>query len=149
MAGAGYGTLVAASGARGILVFQAANLPHPHKSCLNVGRFDMVCETKTHRRRSIRLSEYDYSQEGAYFVTMCTRNRAPWLNTVAIAELVRKQWLWLAEQYEYVELDQFVIMPNHIHGILLLIDDRTGGSRTAPTKPTRATGEPVAGVRCK
>jgi len=91
-------------------------------------------ETSEHRRRSIRLRDYDYSKEGGYFVTLCTENRELWLDIAEIKNVARRQWIWLTEQYRCVEVDAFVIMPNHIHGILVLCDDGEGGSRTAPMK---------------
>ena len=42
-------------------------------------------------------------------------------------------WVWLSSQYGYVDLDEYVVMPNHMHGILVITDDGRGGSRTAPT----------------
>ena len=91
-------------------------------------------QTGQHDRRSIRLTDYDYSKEGGYFVTVCTQNRQLWLDIGQIRDIARRQWMWLAERHAYVKLDAFVIMPNHIHGILVLCDDGEGGSRTAPTK---------------
>ena len=82
-------------------------------------------------RRSIRLKEYDYSKAGAYFVTVCTENRALWLNIEKIGPIAEQQWLWLGERYDHGELDAFVVMPNHVHGILVILDERRGGSRTA------------------
>lgn len=100
-----------------------------------------------HKRRSIRLKGYDYRQPGAYFVTICTLNRDMLLREIAEdsqgasqlllnrhGRIATECWLWLAEQYPYVELDEWVVMPNHLHGILVLSDGR-GGSRIAPTKP--------------
>ncbi len=100
-----------------------------------------------HKRRSIRLKGYDYRQPGAYFVTICTLNREMLLGEIAEdsqrasqllldghGRIATECWLWLAAQYPYVELDEWVVMPNHLHGILVLSDGR-GGSRTAPTKP--------------
>jgi putative transposase len=48
--------------------------------------------------------------------------------------IVSATWQWLPEQYPYVELDTWVVMPNHFHGIVFLLDDRRGGARPAPTK---------------
>jgi len=92
-------------------------------------------------RRSLRLSNYDYNRSGAYFVTLCTLDRACLFGHIdmdamhlsSIGESVLASWLWLATQYPYVSLDSFVIMPNHLHGILF-IGSTEGGSRTAPTK---------------
>ena len=50
--------------------------------------------------------------------------------------LMAESWRWLADQYQYVELDEWVVMPNHFHGIVVLSDGRRGGSRTAPTRST-------------
>jgi REP element-mobilizing transposase RayT len=112
-------------------------------------------------RRSIRLKGYDYTQAGAYFVTLCARDRACVFGTVVGGEMrlnaygrkVADCWLWLAEQYPYVVLDEWVVMPNHLHGIIVITDDLDvdgldaggvgrggsdggrGGSRTAPTGP--------------
>ena len=93
-------------------------------------------------RRSIRLRGYDYSQVGGYFVTICTHNRECLFGEIVDATLrlndlargVAKCWQWLAEQYPQVRLDEWIVMPNHFHGILLIMDERRGGSRTAPTK---------------
>ncbi len=101
--------------------------------------------TIAHHRRSIRLREYDYTQAGAYFVTICTWQRECLFGEVVNGEMrlnpiggiVEECWKWLGEQYPYVELDVWVIMPNHIHGMVLLTDGRRGGSRTAPTEETR------------
>jgi REP element-mobilizing transposase RayT len=100
-----------------------------------------------HRRRSIRLPGYDYSQPGAYFVTICMRNRESLFGAVVLGEIrlnvagsaVAEAWKWLGRQYSYVELDEWVIMPNHLHGIVAVhgdpsFDTGRGGS---PWKATR------------
>ncbi len=51
-------------------------------------------------------------------------------------KLVAESWEWLTERYPYVRLDEWVLMPNHLHGILVIADDCRGGSRTAPTGPS-------------
>jgi REP element-mobilizing transposase RayT len=93
-----------------------------------------------HHRRSIRIKGYDYSQAGAYFVTIVAWQREMLFGEIVGGEMilndfgkiVAEKWQWLETQYEYVELGAWVIMPNHHHGILLIHDGR-GGSRTAPT----------------
>jgi hypothetical protein len=98
------------------------------------------------RRRSLRLQGYDYSQPGAYFITMCTQDSLCYLGEVIgdefrpsqVGELAIKSWEWLPGKYPYVELDAWVLMPNHFHGILVICDEasssiRRGGSRAAPT----------------
>jgi REP element-mobilizing transposase RayT len=87
------------------------------------------------------LREYDYSQAGAYFVTLCTRDRECLFGDVVNEEMafneygnaINETWIWLGEQYEYIMLDEYIVMPNHFHGILVIHEDGRGGSRTAPT----------------
>lgn len=94
-----------------------------------------------HHRRSIRLKEYDYSQAGAYYVTLCTYQRECLFGEIIDGEMrlndwgriIYDSWEWLGQQYAYVDLYEWVIMPNHFHGIIV-IDDRRGGSRTALTQ---------------
>jgi len=74
-----------------------------------------------HHRRSIRLRGYDYSQPGAYFITICTHNRELLLEQEPAKEMVRRYWEKLAAKFPHVALDQFVIMPNHVHGILIIV----------------------------
>ena len=107
---------------------------------------------KLRHRRSIRLKGYDYSQAGAYFVTICTLNReclfgeikalepAPLLNECG--EIVLDCWNAIPGHFQGVELDEFVVMPNHVHGILIIHDNGRG---TACRAPTEQFGKPVAG----
>jgi len=82
-------------------------------------------------RRSVRLKEYGYVQAGAYFVTICTCNRDCLLGEVVdgemrlneYGEIVRDEWIKTSSVRANVLLDVFVIMPNHIHGIIILTDD--------------------------
>ena len=102
----------------------------------------MRYDPEKHHRRSIRLKGYDYSGAGAYFITICTQNRACLFGEVVEEEMrlnemgriVAETWRWLATQYDYVELDEWIVMRNHVHGIIVITGDRRGGSRTAPTE---------------
>ena len=104
----------------------------------------MKFDPKIHHRRSIRLQGYDYSQAGAYFVTIVTWQREMLFGKIVngemklneFGEIVSQKWQWLETQYEYMELGAWVVMPNHFHGILVIHDDGRGGSRPAPT-PTK------------
>lgn len=102
-----------------------------------------------HRRRSIRLKGYDYSQPGAYFITICAQDRACIFGEIVdgqmrlspAGEIVREEWYKTAAIRPNVELDEFVVMPNHIHGIILINDIGRDTSRRVPTmerfgKPT-------------
>ena len=79
-----------------------------------------------HRRRSVRLKNYDYSMPGRYFITVCTNNRECLFGKIIGNEMVLNQngsvveriWNDLPNRYNDVYLDSFVIMPNHIHGII-------------------------------
>jgi len=78
-------------------------------------------------RRSIRLRGADYSQPGIYFVTLCSDSRRPVFGRIETAEfiptvlgkIVRECWVAIPDHFPRVSLDKFVIMPNHIHGLLV------------------------------
>ncbi|HOK89274.1 MAG TPA: transposase, partial [Candidatus Hydrogenedentes bacterium] len=80
-----------------------------------------------HHRRSIRLQGYDYTQPGAYFITICTANRKCLFGEVVDCQMrlnetgriVRDEWLQTAALRPGVVLDAFVVMPNHVHGIIV------------------------------
>jgi REP element-mobilizing transposase RayT len=97
-----------------------------------------------HNRRSIRLKEYDYTQAGAYFVTICTHERRCLFGWVENSGMKLNTWGEIA-QYEWertavvrpnVELDAFVVMPNHFHGIIIITDSVGATRRVAPTRHT-------------
>jgi REP element-mobilizing transposase RayT len=83
-----------------------------------------------HHRHSIRLKGYDYAQAGGYFVTICTHERACRLGQVENGlmclsdegRLVEECWRDLPRYFPQVELDAFVVMPNHVHGIVIITD---------------------------
>ena len=87
------------------------------------------------RRRPLRLRGYDYTRPGACFVTVCTYRRACLFGHIShsvmclngFGTVVEACWRALPEHYPHVGLDAFVIMPNHIHGILVLADDPIAG----------------------
>ena len=93
-------------------------------------------DPRIHHRRPIRLTGYDYSQAGAYFITICTHNRELSLQAKPLREVVRLAWHGLPARFPAVALDEFVIMPNHIHGIIVL----TGAASGAPTGADAASG---------
>ncbi len=82
----------------------------------------MQYSEKQHQRHSIRLKDYDYTQEGAYFVTICTHQKAFLFENEPISVIVEKCWLEIPVHSPNVQLDEWVIMPNHMHGILIIID---------------------------
>ncbi|WP_253665493.1 transposase [Thermus scotoductus] len=112
-------------------------------------------DPQRHHRRSIRLKEYDYTQPGAYFITICTHGRAPLFGDVVdgemrlneMGEIVRVEWFKTVQLRPYVVLheDEFVVMPNHIHGIIWIVDD-VGATHHTPhhlyNSPKPDGGEP-------
>lgn len=91
-------------------------------------------DPKKHHRRSIRLKGYDYSSEGAYYVTIVTQDRVFLFGEIVdgemhlneYGEIVQKWWNEIPNHFPNVELGAFVIMPNHIHGIIFIITERRG-----------------------
>ena len=80
----------------------------------------MPYDPRIHRRRSIRLSGYDYTTAGYYFITICTGHRELVLDRPAIHAAVVGAWHSMAQRFPGIGLDEFIIMPNHVHGILIL-----------------------------
>lgn len=114
-------------------------------------------------RKSIRLKNYDYSSNGAYFVTICTYNRECLLGEIVGATLrgrphhpevfIEKWLLELENKFKGVKIDKYVIMPNHIH-FILTIDRAQGGDHIGGSLPevvawykTMTTNEYIRGVK--
>ncbi len=108
----------------------------------------MKDESKSHHRRSIRVRGYDYSQAGAYFVTICAKNREFVFGKIIDTEMrlndtgriVQECWNDLPSRFAGIELDAFVTMPNHIHGIIIIV-----GARLALPKAGAASSAPTLG----
>lgn len=87
-----------------------------------------------HHRRSIRLKDYDYSKAGAYFITICCEDRIHRFGKISGNEMILNQsgtiayneWINLSDRFSNFELDVFQIMPNHMHGIIVLSDITVG-----------------------
>ena len=79
-----------------------------------------------HRRRSIRLKEYDYSSPGLYFITICVQDRSCVLGQIEDAvcrlspagDAVEAKWRSVPERFAMVEIGPYVVMPNHVHGLI-------------------------------
>ena len=106
-----------------------------------------------HHRHSIRLKGYDYSQAGAYFVTICVHERECLFGEIVdgamqvneFGRITAEEWTRTAEIRKEIELGDFVVMPNHFHGILIFpaSPSRKGTTRHAPM--IEQFGKPVAG----
>jgi len=110
----------------------------------------MKCEAPKHPRRSLRIPGYDYSEVGPYFVTICTKYQKHMFGKIIgdemqlndMGQVVVQEWITTAQLRPYVQLDEFVVMPNHFHGIIAIIGGECRGTaRRAPT----AFGKPTAG----
>lgn len=85
-------------------------------------------DAEIHHQRSIRAKGYDYAQDGAYFVTVCAQGMKCVFGEIEKGEMklngagkiAQKCWQEIPKHYPFVELDEFVAMPNHIHGIIVI-----------------------------
>lgn len=83
-----------------------------------------------HQRKNTRLKYYNYSKPRAYFITICTHQRKCYLSDIKegkiflspIGEIVEYTWLELVKRFPNIKLDECVIMPNHFHGIIILLE---------------------------
>ena len=105
-------------------------------------------------RRSIRLPDYNYSIPGAYFVTICTVNKNCLFGEIKdgiailneIGNLVFKCWQKIPNHFSNAQLDEFIVMPNHLHG-LIIIGNFTGEACLAPTtNPTRSKKDTLGSI---
>ena len=108
--------------------------------------------------RPIRLPGYDYAQTGAYFVTICTSNRECLFGEIVAGEMrlnpagviVSNEWKKTAELRGGIRLGEWVVMPNHFHGIVVIDGDGWGmGSGTARRAPTEGDGGVSRGTACR
>jgi putative transposase len=98
------------------------------------------------QRKTLRYAGYDYSRRGAYFVTICSHQKGNIFGTVAgeivtlnrVGEIVRSVWYALPDRFAGLVLDAFVLMPNHLHGLLGFV-----GEGLAP--PASSVGKAAAG----
>ena len=102
-----------------------------------------------HHRRSIRLQGYDYSQPGIYFITLCTQNHECLFGEILNGEMrlnefgkmTQQCWLEIPHHFPHVKLDEFVIMPDHIHGIIIL-NDIVGAKNFSPQPSNNFSPQP-------
>jgi REP element-mobilizing transposase RayT len=98
-----------------------------------------------HRIESARLSGWDYTANAYYFVTICTRERSPFLGEIAdgcvvmskAGQIVDEEWRRTATVRPDVSIDEYVVMPNHVHGIIVLDRAASGLAATPEKTPHR------------
>ena len=105
------------------------------------------------RRKPLRLPGYDYATPGAYFVTICANGRQNVFGEVINGEMrldetgqiVSDVWRALPDRYPFIECDQFIVMPNHVHGIIWLTNLRRGESCIRPIRGGESCIRPIRG----
>jgi REP element-mobilizing transposase RayT len=119
----------------------------------------MSYDPQRHHRRSIRLPAYDYAQPGAYFVTVVTHQRQCLFGEIVdgqavvngYGDVVEREWLRSTQIRREIQLDAFVVMPNHIHGIVIIGDHtmNVGAHGRAPLlrRSPRSLGSFIAGFK--
>ncbi len=108
-----------------------ADIIRPDTEKTNLFHFQKM----NHPRKNLRLKDYNYSANGGYFITICTKNRENYFGEIKddkmflseYGHLVKKYWEEIPEHFDDVILDMFVIMPNHIHWIVFLENEICGG----------------------
>jgi REP element-mobilizing transposase RayT len=93
-------------------------------------------------RHSIRIKDYDYSQANIYFVTICTNKQTPIFGTIKNdkvnlndgGRIVDAHWRNIPTHYSNVSLDEYIVMPDHLHGLIFIGDIDTGAMNGAPTE---------------
>jgi putative transposase len=102
----------------------------------------MKYNSEIHHRKSIRLKEYDYSQTGYYFVTVCVKDRLQLFGKIdnkkmitnEIGNLAAKILFDLPNRFKNIEIDEFILMPNHLHTIIIINEYPTVGVELALPK---------------
>ena len=111
----------------------------------------MKFDPQKHHRRSTRLKGYEYDQPGAYFVTLCAWQRDCLFGEVVggavrlnpVGSIVEAEWKRLPRQFPNVRLDAFVVMPNHIHGIIVIAEVAVGVGPSTPVDARDGSGTPA------
>jgi putative transposase len=112
---------------------------------------NMALFKNKYRIESTRLKGWDYRSAGYYFVTICTQNRVHYFGEVAkgdmrlsiVGEIAARFWTEIPSHHTQVELDEFVVMPNHVHGIIVIVD----GVETLHATSLPATSLPATSLR--
>jgi len=109
------------------------------------------------RRRSTRLQGWDYASPGAYFVTICSKGKHPFFGSIRdsgmhlspAGEQAHRIWQELPDHHPHVEVDEFVIMPNHMHGILIFQDSVATFHETSLQPERDAVSEKMSAISPK
>jgi len=120
----------------------------------------MKYNPEIHHRRWVRLKGYDYSNDGLYFITICTKNRECFFGKIEnndmipndIGNMANQFWMEIPEHFKNIVLHRYIVMPNHIHGIIEISGNSVVGTRhvvslqqNSPATTGTVFGKPVAG----
>ena len=102
----------------------------------------MANDRVNNQRRSLRLKDYNYGGPGAYFVTICTRDRLPLFGGIVegrmrlteYGRIVSQEWKISATIRQELTLDAFVVMPNHVHGVVIIDESNVGATGGSPVR---------------
>jgi len=105
-----------------------------------------------HQRKYMRLRGRDYSSPGCYFVTICVKNKECFLADMVngkvapneYGKIVESRWKWLKNQYAYVEVDAFVVLPNHVHGLIKIKKESAVINHDIPSQGFVVTGRDLS-----
>ena len=100
---------------------------------------------RSHERKRNRLPHYNYSQPGYYFITICTHQFIPYFGSIknkvmnlnGIGKIAKSCWERIPKHFEHVGLDEFIIMPNHFHGIITIEPSVVGDALLRPLRNDR------------
>ncbi len=116
----------------------------------------MRLSTDKCNRQSIRLREYDYGSDGTYYITLCTKNKEYLFGTVVnnkmqlneYGKIVEDEWMKTAKIRHNVYLDKHIVMPNHIHGVIIIDNGREGRGvlQYAPTNSLHSPSETIGSI---
>jgi len=113
-------------------------------------------------RRSIRLPDYDYSDFGYYFVTICAQDRELYFENDDVKQIIKNMWIKLPTKFNNIDLDACVVMPNHLHGIIVInnsvgatlvvahdvvAQNKRAGTRPAPTTKSKSLGNIIGAFK--
>ena len=103
---------------------------------------DKVIQNIFPRRQNLRLTSYDYSGQGSYFITICTRNKQILFGQIVdnmmklnpFGDIIESVWKGIPHHYTEINNDIFIVMPDHVHGIITIYEGKRAGSKPAPTR---------------
>lgn len=107
-----------------------------------------ISAMEVRRRSSLRSPAKGYREHGAYFITICTHERALLFDDPRFRAIATRDWEAIPTHFPFVELDEFVIMPNHVHGVLWLLRDEIedpGSSEADARRPTKGSVSSIVG----